>query len=110
MMVSDSFESSQPLIPIVRLRTITIQPSICSSSCQSSHTSNFKSILSFSSVRLAKLFGCNRPFPSCCEPDYEGEAKCKALHMKIRFVCISMKANFHSKTLPLALLLQRASN
>ena len=30
----------------------------------------------------------NRPFPSCCKPQYESEAKCKAFHMKISFVCI----------------------
>ena len=30
----------------------------------------------------------NRPFPSCCEPHYESEAKCKTFHMKINFVCI----------------------
>ena len=30
----------------------------------------------------------NRPFPSCCEPHYESEAKCKAFHVKISFVCI----------------------
>ena len=28
----------------------------------------------------------NRPFPSCCEPHYESEAKCKTFHMKINFV------------------------
>ena len=30
----------------------------------------------------------NRPFPSCCEPHYESEAKCKTFHMKISFLCI----------------------
>ena len=30
----------------------------------------------------------NRPFARCCEPHYESEAKCKALYMKISFVCI----------------------
>ena len=25
------------------------------------------------------------PFLSCCEPHYEGEAKCKSSHMKISF-------------------------
>lgn len=30
----------------------------------------------------------NRPFPSCCEPHYESEAKCKTFHMKIGLVCI----------------------
>ena len=29
-----------------------------------------------------------RPFPSCCEPHYDSEAKVKAFHMKISFVCI----------------------
>ena len=30
----------------------------------------------------------NRPFPSCLEPHYESEAKCKASHVKITFVGI----------------------
>ena len=30
----------------------------------------------------------NRPFPSCREPYYESEVKCKTFHMKISFVCI----------------------
>ena len=25
----------------------------------------------------------NGPFPSCCEPHYESEARCTAFHMKI---------------------------
>ena len=29
--------------------------------------------------------GLNRPFPSCCEPHYESEAKCKTFHKKISF-------------------------
>ena len=29
-----------------------------------------------------------RPFPSCYEPHYESEAKCKAFHMKSSFICI----------------------
>ena len=33
---------------------------------------------------------CKRPLPSCCEPQCESEAKCKAFHMKISFVCIWM--------------------
>ena len=28
----------------------------------------------------------NRPFPSCCGPYYESEAKCEAFHMKISLV------------------------
>ena len=30
----------------------------------------------------------NWPFQSYCEPPYENEAKCKAFHLKIIFVCI----------------------
>ena len=41
----------------------------------------------------------NRPFPSCCEPHYKSEAKCKAFHVKISFVCIWMKFNFPNKNL-----------
>ena len=32
-----------------------------------------------------KAIPSNGPFPSCSEPHYENEAKCKALHMKISF-------------------------
>ena len=39
----------------------------------------------------------NRPFPSCCEPHFESEATCKTFHMKISFVCITMKTHFHTK-------------
>ena len=28
----------------------------------------------------------NRPFPSCFEPYYESEAKCKAINVKINYV------------------------
>ena len=45
-----------------------------------------------------------RPFPSCCEPLYESEAKCKAFHMKISFACIWMKTNFHNKNFALSLV------
>ena len=40
----------------------------------------------------------NRPFPSCCEPRYESEARCTAFHMKISFVSTWMKTNFHTKS------------
>ena len=45
----------------------------------------------------------NRPFPSCCEPHYESKAKCKIFHMKMSFVCIWMKTNFHNKSFALSL-------
>ena len=46
----------------------------------------------------------NRPFPSCFEPHYEStKAKCKTFHMKISFVCIGMKTNFHNKNFALSL-------
>ena len=41
-------------------------------------------ILSFTTNRVV----FNKPFPSCCEPHYESEAKCKAFNMKNSFVCI----------------------
>ena len=40
------------------------------------------------SYKRAREFELNRPFPSCCKPHYESEAKCKIFHMKISFVCI----------------------
>ena len=45
----------------------------------------------------------NRPFPSCCEPYYESKAACNVFHMKISFVCIRMKTNFHNKNFALSL-------
>ena len=36
---------------------------------------------------------------SSCEPHYENEAKCKAFHFKMSFVCIRMKSYFHNKNL-----------
>ena len=45
----------------------------------------------------------NMQFPSCCEPYYEREAKCKTFRMKISFVCIWMKTNFHNKNFELSL-------
>ena len=37
-----------------------------------------------------------RPFPSCFEPYYEGEAKCKVFVMKITFHSYAHKTNFHA--------------
>ena len=37
----------------------------------------------------------NRPFPSCSEPHYESETKCKAFYMKISF-CLHMNENLFS--------------
>ena len=51
----------------------------------------------------AKLSGPNRPFPSCIEPRYEIEAKCKVLMMKISFHSYANKANFHMKRFALSL-------
>ena len=38
-----------------------------------------------------------------CETHYEREAMCKAFHIKISFVCIRMKTNFHNKDFALSL-------
>ena len=45
----------------------------------------------------------NRPFPSCFEPHYESEAKCKVFVMKISFHSYANKANFHMKSFALSL-------
>ena len=39
----------------------------------------------------------NWPFLRCLEPHYESDTKCKAFHVKISFVCIRMKTDFHNK-------------
>ena len=36
-------------------------------------------------------------FQSCFEPHCKSEAKCKAFHVTISFVCIEIETNFHSK-------------
>ena len=45
----------------------------------------------------------NRPFPSCCEPHNESEAKCKVFIMKISFHSYANKTNFHMKSFALSL-------
>ena len=45
----------------------------------------------------------NRPFPSCFEPHYESEAKCKVFVMKISFHSYANKTNFHMKSFALSL-------
>ena len=46
----------------------------------------------------------NRPFPSCFEPHYESEAKCKAFIMKISVQdSYSNKTNFNMKSFALSL-------
>ena len=45
----------------------------------------------------------NRPFPSCFEPHYESEAKCKVVVMKIGFHSYANKTNFHMKSFALSL-------
>ena len=47
----------------------------------------------------------NRPFPSCCEPHYESEAKCKVFNMKISFHSCANKTNCHMKSFALSLAL-----
>ena len=45
---------------------------------------------------IINSFCKNRLFPSCFEPHYKNEAKCKAFHKKMSFF-ILMKTNFHDK-------------
>ena len=40
----------------------------------------------------------NWPFPSCCEPQYQSESKCKIFNMKISFHSYANKTNFHMKS------------
>ena len=46
----------------------------------------------------------NRPFPSCFEPHFESEAKCKIFVMKISFHSRANKTNFHMKSFALSLV------
>ena len=43
----------------------------------------------------------NRPFPSCFEPRYESEAKCKVFIMKLSFRSYANKTNFPMKSFAL---------
>ena len=45
----------------------------------------------------------NRPLPSCFEPHYESEVKCKVFVMKISFHSYANKTNFHMKSFALSL-------
>ena len=45
----------------------------------------------------------NRPFPSCFEPHYESEAKCKIFAMKISFHSDVKNTNFNMKIFALSL-------
>ena len=53
-------------------------------------------------VPVTKIFD-NRPFPSCFEPHYESEAKCKVFVMKISCHSYANKTNFHMKSFVLSL-------
>ena len=44
-----------------------------------------------------------RPFPSCFEPHYQSEAKCKVFVTKISFHSYANKTNFHMKCFALSL-------
>ena len=51
-------------------------------------------------------FSCHRPnrlFPSCFEPHYGSEAKCKVFVMKSSFHSYSNKTNFHMESFALSL-------
>ena len=61
------------------------------------HREEYRLILSRRDVRS------NRPFPSCFEPHYESEAKCKVFVMKISFHSYANKTNFYTKSFALSL-------
>ena len=52
---------------------------------------------------VKKLKQNNRLFPSCFEPHYDSEAKCKVIIMKISFHSYANKTNFHMKSFALSL-------
>ena len=73
-------------------------------------------VISFSNISARNVYGdlnslfstfgvlaANRPFPSCFEPHYESEAKCKVFIMKISFHSHANKTNFHVKSFALSL-------
>ena len=57
-------------------------------------------------ILLNKVFErkvSNRPLPSCYEPHYTSEAKCKDFIFQISFHSYANKTNFHMKTFALRL-------
>ena len=45
----------------------------------------------------------NRPFPSCFEPHFQCETKCKVFIMKISYHSYAIKTDFHMKSFALGL-------
>ena len=45
----------------------------------------------------------NWPFPSCCKPHYQSEAKCKVFIMEISFHSCANKTNFHMESFAISL-------
>ena len=48
----------------------------------------------------------NGPYPSCLKPQFQSEAKCKAIDMKINFYTHANKTHFQQKDFAIGLVLK----
>ena len=85
--------------PFLSTRGLSMKPALLAIYSRGSRKYNKKNYRSNTSTKATPFSSklCqkkNRPLPSCCEPHYENEAKCKA----ISSVCIGMKFDFNNKS------------
>ena len=95
--------SSLPELPFGKSSPLTLRSSRC---VQLRYHGFLLQILATSSElhcvkQLVSL--SNEPFPSCVEPHYESEAKCKVFIMKISFHSYANKTNFQMKSFAFSL-------
>ena len=64
---------------------------------------NWLALYFFDFSKMREIRKTNRPFPSCFEPHYESEAKCKVFVMKISFYSYANKTNFHMNSFAFSL-------
>ena len=59
--------------------------------------------IAYMKLPLKNIHLFNKPFPSCFEPHYESDVKCKVFIMKISFHSYANKTNFHMKSFAVSL-------
>ena len=58
---------------------------------------------------LVRLLTCNRPLLSSKNPHFQNEARCTTFLVKMSFICMRMKNDFHIKGWALTLVLKQSS-
>ena len=59
------------------------------------------------SLSSVQIFPPNRPLPSSKNPHFQNEARCTTFLVKMSFICMRMKNDFHIKGWPPTLVLNR---